>query len=253
MRHESFEEEEEEGKSTLLEPRCQRCALYFAWQAAVSFGGIIEIVFRFSVTLLRESSIDLNMALVTYSLSWHFSVFFFCRAPEVLNREGHNKAADWWSLGALLFDMLTGQPPFASNNRKRTMEKVRLEMRIAFGLCLGFAVAWYSTEKRGALRYVVAAWSSCSVTNRDLFLMFTQILKAKVTYPPYLTNHARVCKFGSQEQEQRQTLGQAQSNSLSCCLHTGFSSPAAQTLFARASCRQQGDQGKVSSRVAASG
>ena len=49
---------------------------------------------------------------------------FLCRAPEVLNREGHNKAADWWSLGALLFDMLTGQPPFASSNRKRTMEKV---------------------------------------------------------------------------------------------------------------------------------
>lgn len=30
------------------------------------------------------------------------------RAPEILTRRGHGKAVDWWSLGALMFDMLTG-------------------------------------------------------------------------------------------------------------------------------------------------
>lgn len=29
-------------------------------------------------------------------------------APEILMRTGHGKAVDWWSLGALTFDMLTG-------------------------------------------------------------------------------------------------------------------------------------------------
>ncbi|XP_061943381.1 ribosomal protein S6 kinase beta-1 isoform X2 [Apis cerana] len=29
-------------------------------------------------------------------------------APEILTRSGHGKAVDWWSLGALMFDMLTG-------------------------------------------------------------------------------------------------------------------------------------------------
>jgi p70 ribosomal S6 kinase len=33
---------------------------------------------------------------------------FVFRAPEILTRKGHGKAVDWWSLGALMYDMLTG-------------------------------------------------------------------------------------------------------------------------------------------------
>lgn len=29
-------------------------------------------------------------------------------APEILTRSGHGKEVDWWSLGALTYDMLTG-------------------------------------------------------------------------------------------------------------------------------------------------
>ena len=35
-------------------------------------------------------------------------VFHALRAPEILQRSGHGKAVDWWSLGTLMFDMLTG-------------------------------------------------------------------------------------------------------------------------------------------------
>ncbi|XP_042213941.1 ribosomal protein S6 kinase alpha-2-like isoform X2 [Homarus americanus] len=42
-------------------------------------------------------------------------------APEVVNRRGHNTAADWWSFGVLLFEMLTGALPFQGANRKETM------------------------------------------------------------------------------------------------------------------------------------
>lgn len=45
-------------------------------------------------------------------------------APEVLLRQGHGKAVDWWSLGALLFEMITGLPPFFSRNREVMFEKI---------------------------------------------------------------------------------------------------------------------------------
>uniref|UniRef100_A0A8C5KT94 non-specific serine/threonine protein kinase n=1 Tax=Jaculus jaculus TaxID=51337 RepID=A0A8C5KT94_JACJA len=45
-------------------------------------------------------------------------------APEILMRSGHNRAVDWWSLGALMYDMLTGSPPFTAENRKKTMDKI---------------------------------------------------------------------------------------------------------------------------------
>lgn len=35
-------------------------------------------------------------------------------APEILTRTGHGKAVDWWSLGALMYDMLTGAVSFFS-------------------------------------------------------------------------------------------------------------------------------------------
>ncbi|GLV31833.1 Ribosomal protein S6 kinase II [Carabus blaptoides fortunei] len=45
-------------------------------------------------------------------------------APEVVNRKGHSFAADWWSFGVLMFEMLTGNLPFHGATRRDTMTQI---------------------------------------------------------------------------------------------------------------------------------
>lgn len=45
-------------------------------------------------------------------------------APEIVMGKGHDKAADWWSVGILLFEMLTGKPPFIGGNRDKIQQKI---------------------------------------------------------------------------------------------------------------------------------
>jgi serine/threonine protein kinase len=56
-------------------------------------------------------------------------------APEVIQGVDYGAAVDWWSLGALGYDLLTGAPPFVGNNNAKIQEKiVKLKLTLPYYL-----------------------------------------------------------------------------------------------------------------------
>ncbi|KAH0664729.1 hypothetical protein KY285_025935 [Solanum tuberosum] len=45
-------------------------------------------------------------------------------APEVLQKKGYGMECDWWSLGAIMYEMLIGYPPFYSDDPMSTCRKI---------------------------------------------------------------------------------------------------------------------------------
>ncbi|KAI5777808.1 kinase-like domain-containing protein [Geopyxis carbonaria] len=45
-------------------------------------------------------------------------------APELLLGQGYTKTVDWWTLGVLLYEMLTGLPPFYDENTNEMYRKI---------------------------------------------------------------------------------------------------------------------------------
>lgn len=46
-------------------------------------------------------------------------------APEIITGEGHDKSADWWSFGILIYEMLCGLPPFYVDNLEKMYEMIK--------------------------------------------------------------------------------------------------------------------------------
>ena len=51
-------------------------------------------------------------------------------APEIITGEGHNKSADWWSYGILMYEMFFGIPPFFCDNQEKMYQLIiKAELR----------------------------------------------------------------------------------------------------------------------------
>ncbi|KAH9936157.1 Pkinase-domain-containing protein [Fomitopsis serialis] len=53
-------------------------------------------------------------------------------APEILSGHGYNKTIDWWTLGVLLYEMLSGLPPFYDEVTDKMYQKI-LTSPLVFG------------------------------------------------------------------------------------------------------------------------
>ena len=79
-------------------------------------------------------------------------------APEVVQGQPYGLPVDWWSLGTILYEMLTGLPPFY---------------------------------------------------NQNLHLMYEKIVRARVTYPPYLSHASKSLLAALLERDPEKRLGTA--------------------------------------------
>ena len=39
-------------------------------------------------------------------------------APEMIKKTGHGKAVDWYLLGVVMFELITGMPPYYSDDKE---------------------------------------------------------------------------------------------------------------------------------------
>lgn len=56
--------------------------------------------------------------------TFSFKGTMFCMAPEVLLKKGHDFAADFWSLGVLLYELACGGPPFYSSDKQQLKRQI---------------------------------------------------------------------------------------------------------------------------------
>jgi serine/threonine protein kinase len=51
-------------------------------------------------------------------------------APEMVKQEEYNRSVDWWALGVLIYELVTGTPPFNNatgkdNSQEHIIRRIR--------------------------------------------------------------------------------------------------------------------------------
>ena len=119
------------------------------------------------------------------------------RAPEILQRIGHGKAVDWWSLGTLMYDMLTG----AVGSLLLSLLAINVVVRVRFQQddIISFDMPLHHDFLM--VHYAVSLWPPHIHTHPHLHQppfcaenrkrTIEKILHGRLHLPPYLTPEAR--------------------------------------------------------------
>ena len=61
---------------------------------------------------------------VSDNLSKSFCGSIAYMAPEILGRKGHNRTVDWYLLGVMMFELLTGRPPYYNPFKEKLFKNI---------------------------------------------------------------------------------------------------------------------------------
>ncbi|KAG1455986.1 hypothetical protein G6F56_006938 [Rhizopus delemar] len=105
-------------------------------------------------------------------------------APEIIISKGYTKAVDWWGLGVLIFEMVTGKAPFLDKNPVNLYQKI-LECRVEWPEDM-------SSELKDLLQNLLTSDLELRFTSKEIKthawfadIDFEQVLKRKVK-PPHV-------------------------------------------------------------------
>ena len=119
-------------------------------------------------------------------------------APEMVAKQGYTKAADWWSLGCIAYEMLVGEPPFQSKKgakdlyRKIMNERVRMPDGSSAGACKllkGLLNRDASARLGSAKGTMFQVGGVAQVKELDFFAGLNWMLLAQKEIDPPMTAH----------------------------------------------------------------
>eukprot|EP00586_Coscinodiscus_wailesii_P020217 CAMPEP_0172498966 /NCGR_PEP_ID=MMETSP1066-20121228/120326_1 /TAXON_ID=671091 /ORGANISM="Coscinodiscus wailesii, Strain CCMP2513" /LENGTH=290 /DNA_ID=CAMNT_0013272469 /DNA_START=230 /DNA_END=1102 /DNA_ORIENTATION=- len=125
-----------------------RNAGHFDNASAQFYAGHIALIFEFlhsmdivyrdlkPENLLLDKEGYLKITDFGFAKKVEFKTYTLCGtpeyiAPEVLLNKGHGKGVDWWTLGILIYEMITGAPPFLDDDPMGIYQQI-LKGKISF-------------------------------------------------------------------------------------------------------------------------
>ncbi|TYJ56911.1 hypothetical protein B9479_002356 [Cryptococcus floricola] len=127
---ELFHHLQREGKFNETRSRFYSAQLLLALEHLHSFNVIYRDLKPENILLDYAGNIALcDFGLCKLNMSNSDTTNTFCGtpeylAPELLSGHGYTKSVDWWTLGVLLYEMLTGLPPFYDENTNEMYRKI---------------------------------------------------------------------------------------------------------------------------------